>query len=110
MEHCAHAATLTGAEKIAYMRKHDITGEQVWQWKQAHKDTGSTRARKKKARAKALASQRGCCALCGLDNSLRWYLDKSGKVVCSCCNQLLAPYRKLRAEGVECSDMEAFLE
>lgn len=108
-QHCAHAATLTGTEKIAYMREHDITGEQVWWYTQEHKDTGSTRAKKKRERTRALASQQGCCALCG-EPAKRFCLDRTGKVVCNSCNLFLTQYRKLRAEGVECSDVEAFIE
>lgn len=109
-QHYAHASTLSGVEKITYMREHDITGEQVWQWTQEHKDTGSTRAKKKRERTRALTSQDGYCALCGLDNSRHWCLDRTGKVVCNSCNLFLTQYRKLRAGGVECSDMEAFIE
>lgn len=108
-EHCKRAGTLSGAEKIEYMREHDLTSEQVWRYGAIHKDTGSTRAKKKKARTAALAAQGGTCALCGEGEQPRFCLDRMGKVVCNSCNLFLTRYRKLRAGGVECEDMEEFV-
>jgi hypothetical protein len=109
-EHCKHAATLSGAEKITYMRENDITGEQVWRYGQTHKDTELTRAKKKKARVRVLVAQSGACALCETQIGVgrRSCLDRTGKVLCCQCNQFLTRYRKLRAGGVECLDMEEF--
>ena len=109
-EHCKHAGTLSGPAKIAYMRENDLTGEQVWRYGQTHKDTKKTRSRTTKARLAALMAQGGACALCGDASTTRYCLDKSGKAVCNSCNLFLTRYRKLRAGGVECSDMEEFIE
>ncbi len=109
-EHCKHASTLSGDEKWEYQEKHDITSSNVWAWKQKQKDTGSTRAKKRKTRIRVLASQEGCCALCGKSDASQWCLNESGKVACHSCNIFLTQYRKLRAGGVECEDMEVFIE
>ncbi len=109
-EHYKHATTLAGDEKWEYQEKHGITSANVWAWKQNQKDTHQTRAKKKKTRARVLASQGGCCALCGKTDVGRWCLDKSGKIMCCGCNQFVNSWRKLRAGGVECEDMEVFIE
>ena len=109
--HVAHACTPLGGEKVAYMREHDLKSQEVWQYGQCHKDIGQTRATKKKVRTRVLASQGECCTLCGRSNAggkrIRWCLNESGKVACNGCNIFLTQYRKLRAEGVTCEDMEA---
>ncbi len=109
-KHCKHAGILKGPAKIAYMRENGITSEQVFRYGVTHKDTGSTRAKKMKTRTRVLASQGGCCALCGKADASQWCLNESGKVACHSCNIFLTQYRKLRAGGVECEDMEAFIE
>ncbi len=109
-EHCAHALTLSGNEKWEYQEKHGITSADVWAWKQKQKDTHQTRAKKKKARERVLASQEGCCALCGKANANRWFLNKASKVLCYGCNQFVNVGLKLRANGVTCEDMEEFIE
>ncbi len=109
-EHCKHAATLSDTEKWEYQEKHGITSADVWQYKQNQKDTHQTRAKKKKTRARVLTSQGGCCALCEKADVGRWCLDKTGKVLCCGCNQFLNSWRKLRANGVTCEDMEEFIK
>ena len=107
-QHCATALILRGTEKIAYMREHGLTSEQVWRYSEDCKDTRQTRAKTKKTRSRALAAQDGACALCGVCGASRYCLDRTGKVVCGGCHQFLAPYRKLRAAGVELEDMREF--
>ncbi len=110
-EHCKYASTLSGDEKWDYQEKHGVTSAEVWTWKQNQKDTHQTRAKKKKTRARVLAAQGGCCALCGKDDvGRRWFLNKAGKVLCYQCNQFVNVGRKLRANGVTCEDMEMFIE
>lgn len=107
-EHCAVATQLTGSEKLAYMKQHDLTSLQIWEWKRDHANTRQTRAKTKKTRERVLIAQDGACALCGVSDVSRWCLDKSGKVVCNRCNLHLTWYRKLQASGVELEDMREF--
>ena len=109
-EHCKHAGILKSPAKIAYMRANDITSEQVFRYGVTHRDTGSTRAKKTKARAAVLASQGGCCVLCGKSDASQWCLNESGKVACHSCNVFITQYRWFRANGVTCEDMEEFIE
>ena len=109
-EYCAHALTLAGDERWNYQEKHGVASAQVWMWKRDHTDIPQTRAKKTKTRIRVLASQGGCCALCGKADAARWFLNKTGKVLCYGCNQFVNMGRKLRAGGVEWEDMESFIE
>ena len=110
-KHLARAATLSGAEKITYMRENDITGEQMWRYGviQAKKVTKKGRGKTTKMRERALIAQDWVCALCEVSDANKWCLDKTGKAICYRCNQFLVLYRKLRADGVEYEDMETFV-
>ncbi|KKL84219.1 hypothetical protein LCGC14_1966910 [marine sediment metagenome] len=109
-EHCKHALTLSSDEKWEYQEKHGITSADVWRCGQKQKSKCPTRAKKKKTRTRVLASQGGCCALCGRSDTGQWCLDRSGRTVCNGCNNLLTKLRKLWANGVTCEDMEEFIE
>ena len=107
-KHCKRAATLSGAEKITYMRENDITGDQMWRDGviQAKKVTKKTI---KKTREKVLIAQDWTCALCEVKDVNRWCLDKTGKVVCGRCSAYLAQWRRYQADGITDEDMEAFV-
>ncbi len=102
---CAEALKIaSGDERWVYLQKHGVSGQDLWFYKRDYvlRDTALTRSRRHKARKLALIKQGHRCALC--DTSLKigplCCLDKTGKVVCRACNQLLAAWRRARADSI----------
>ena len=108
---CKAALEITDSyERIEYMEQHGILGAPMWYYKCNYQRATMTRTAKSKARVRVLASQSNRCALCDTDikPGVRCCLDKTGKVVCMTCNQLLSLLRRYKVNGLTATDFNTF--